>query len=165
MAGSKSKTPQTQMHIAAALNKTTRKAMSLDEVVAHVRKEHPDAIEAEANALIDMAMRAIARRHTNFRPGSASDGQLELFAEYAVSEKVIIPLADKNGVLRATPIPVEKLTLDQAREYVEAHKRTPKKSKRLAAMERLIKDVSPYGTGDSTLSECWKAKVAKDKKA
>ena len=153
------------MHIAAALNKTTRKAMSLDEVVANVRREHPGAIEAEANALIDMAMRAIARRHTNFRPGSASGAQLELFVEYAVSERVIIPVADKSGVMRATPVRVEQLTLDQAREYVEAHKRTPKRSKRLTAMERLIKDVSPYGTGTSTLNECWKAKAARAKRA
>jgi hypothetical protein len=140
------------------MNRATRKKGAiLDQIATTIRKEHPKVIEAEGDALIDMAIRAIANQYSNLRPGSSSSAQLEFFAEYAVSERVTIPVTDKDGVTRSASVRVDQLTLDQARRYLQAHQRAPRRSKRLIAMERLVRDVSPYGTGASTIAECWKA--------
>jgi hypothetical protein len=142
------------------MDKATRKGATLDQIVATVRKEHPGAIKAETDALIDIAMRTIANQYGNLHPGSSSNVQLEFFAEYAVSESVMIPMPDKDGVPRSMRLRVDHLTLDQAREYVDAHQRKPKRSKRIVAMERIIHDLSPFDAGNSTIGECWKASKA-----
>jgi hypothetical protein len=105
-------------------------------------------------------MKAIARRYGNLRPGSSSNFQPDFFDEYPISECVTIPVAGKDGITQSVLLRVDHLTIDQGKEYVAAHKRTPKQSKRIVAMERAIRELSPFGTGASTFGECWKASKA-----
>ncbi|HWD26548.1 MAG TPA: hypothetical protein VG387_05245 [Rhizomicrobium sp.] len=165
MAGSKPKTPQIRTLIAAAVEKAMNSGGAIPhQIVAAIRKNNPKAIAAETDAMVDMAMLSIVRQYGNLRAGSASVAQPDFFREYPVSESVIVPMAGKNGVVDKTVVRVDRLTIDQAREHVAQYKRKTAKSKRIVALERAIKDLAPYGTGDSTFAECWKAKMAKAKK-
>lgn len=165
MAGSKSKTPQTRTLIAAALRKATSRGGAVySQVVATVLKENPKIIEAESPALIEAQMLSIARQYGNLHAKSSSNVEPDLFGEYPMGPCVYIDVTDKNGSTQQKLVPAEKITLDQGRKYLETHKQRPKRSRRLFAMERAIKELSPYGTGDSTFAECWKAKAAKAKK-
>lgn len=126
--------------------------------MAAVRKENPKVIAAESDALIDDQMLAIARQYGNLRSGASSSVQSDLFGEYPMGECVTLRVVDKDGTPQSLLTPVEQITLDQARAYLESHKQKPKRSRRLLAMERAIKDLSSFGNGDSTFAECWKAK-------
>lgn len=166
MAGRKSKTQQTRTLIAAAMTKATRKGgVVLQQLMAKVRSDNQKIIDSESDALIDEQMLAIARQYGNLRSGASSSVLPDLFGEYPMGECVTIFVVDKDGTTQSLLTPVELITLDQAIEHVASHKQTPKRSRRLLAMERAIKDLSPFGTGDSTFAECWKAKAAKAKKS
>jgi hypothetical protein len=145
------------MHIAEIVNKAARKPVSIEEIVERFRKEHPQIIREETDALVDSALRRIANEICNLSSGRPDIKQLELFGEYGVSRTVKIILPDKGGAMRPVRVRLDALTLEQADQYIAEHSQLRKPSKRIIEMERLLKDVRPFDTGGSSVGDCWKA--------
>lgn len=145
------------------MSKVIRKGATLDDIVAKVRKDHPEAIRAEQDALIDYALRRMATERSNLRRRSGVRGQMDLFPGYAVSETVAISSRDKDGKAQPTLFRLDVLTVAQLRQYISDRTQEPKLSRRVAELERLLGNIAPYardGEENSTVGECWKAVIA-----
>jgi hypothetical protein len=146
--------------LAAIKIKIARKGASSEEIVAILRRDHPNAIRLETADLIHIALIKLANDTCSLKSGPASTAQLELFAEYATDKMITLRTVDGKGRIKRVHKAVDSLELVEARQYIEERtKPKPRQAPEIRELARLVDDMDKYKKSDhSTIGECWAIK-------
>ena len=121
-----------------------------------------DVIRLESEDLIRAGLISVAGsvRKRRGRDKQADLDQGHFWDEYHLPGTCSIPSRKGHG--KQVTINTKKMTIAEAREYLEAHsRREPAESNRIRELERALRDLEPFApTPSATLQECWQAKRA-----
>jgi hypothetical protein len=162
MAGRKKLAPQVCSLLVVIKGKVARKGATSEEIVAALRRDHPEAIKAETADILHIGLIQLANQTCRLRSGGATSAQLEMFAEYGVPKMITLRIEDSKGRVRKVHKALGALTLAEARQHVSEHtKPRPRASEEVKELARLVDDVQGFGETElSTIDECWAKKRA-----
>ncbi len=162
MGAKKKLAPQVCSLLAVIKGKVAHKGATSEEIVAALRKEHPEAIKAELDDILHVGLIQLANQVCRLRSGGATSAQLEMFAEYGVPKMITLRVEDTKGRVRNIHKAVGALTLAEARQHVSEHtKPRPRMSDEVKELARLVDDVQGFAKSErSTIDECWVRKHA-----
>jgi ribosomal protein L7/L12 len=160
--------PRTRTFLAAIKSKLARKGVRTDELIAALKREHPEIVRMELQDLADIGLVKLANETFALHSVAGKNStQLEMFAEYGTGPDVILRVIDKKGRVTKVCRATDSLGLGEAdRHIAEQMKPRPRKpSKEVTELARLVNDVRKFGESDaSTIGESWRAKQASNKK-
>jgi hypothetical protein len=160
--------PRTRTHMAALKTRLARKGVSTDGLIAALEREHPEVLRAETRDIMRIGLVELANETFKLRSVAKNSAQLEMFAEYATGETVMLRVIDKKGRVSKVCKAVDAIGLAEGDRHVAEHTkpRRQKVPKSVTELARLLNDVRRYGESDaSTIGECWKAKQQASKKS
>jgi hypothetical protein len=159
MAERKRKAPRTRNFLAVIKGKIARKGASSDEIVATLRRDHPEAIRAEMDDIVQIGLIKLTNDTCSLKSGSATSLQLEMFNEYDTGRMINLRVEGADGHVRKVYKAVDALTKIEARQHVAENTKParPRQSKEIIELARLVEDMDKYGEADWTLGRCWKA--------
>lgn len=129
------------------------KGAESEQIVTAFKKQHPEVLKRETPDLVHMALMKIAGQVGSRQPTTSMGAQLEMFAEYALPQTLIIRTEDGRRVHMA----VLSMTPSAGRDYIADHTRPrARMSGAVKEMVRLLDDVEPHKESEkSTIGECW----------
>jgi hypothetical protein len=142
--------------LAVIKGNVAREGATSEEIIAILRKDHSETIEAEAADILHIGLIKLVNQVCRLRSGGSTSAQLEMFAEYGVPPMIALRVENAKGSVRMVHKAVGALTLAEAQRYVNEHTRPrPRASEEVKELARLIDDVQSFGTERSTIDECW----------